>query len=455
MSPDRLRLRDIRSTTPFRLSLLLGSLFLCGIILALVLGYALTARELTARSDRLLQTRADSLLRTPASALPARIRTEIANAPGGFSYFALIGQDGELVAGNIQPGSGVPTGRPFSIAALAGAHGGAHGPLRVLRVRTADGEIIVLGRDISQIHDLRRRLLSILLASGAISILSTLATALLLSTAPLRRVRDLERASRAIAAGDLTVRMPIAGRHDELDQFAATVNLMVEEVAHVVAQVKTATDAIAHDLRTPLTRVRASLHRARQSEGLVGEPAALIASAIADLDLASERFAALLRIAELEASQRRAGLARLDLAPLLLELVELYEPLAEEAGRVLAVEASMLWVEADRGLLFEAIGNLIDNAIKFTRTRVTVRGRDDGGVPLVEIMDDGPGIPPDERGAMIRRFHRAQGASGVEGSGLGLAVVHAIAHLHGIALEFDDAKPGLVARLRFERAWPE
>lgn len=445
MPADRLRLRDVRATTPFRLSLLLGSVFLCGIILALVLGYILTARELTARSDRLLQTRAESLLATPAPALPARIRTEIANAPSGFSYFALIGQDGELVAGNIKPGSGVPTGRPFSVPAVVGAHG----PLRLLRVRTGDGEIVVLGRDISQIHDLRRKLLVILLASGLISAIGTLATAVLLSVAPLRRVHDLEQASRAIAAGDLAVRMPIAGRHDELDQFAATVNLMVEEVAHVIAQVKTATDAIAHDLRTPLTRVRASLHRLRGAEGLAADHAALISSAIADLDTASERFSALLRIAELEASQRRAGLARVDLKPLLIELTELYEPLAEENGKTLAIEAPALWVEADRGLLFEAIGNLIDNAVKFSRTQVIARARDDNGLLVVEVIDDGPGIPIGERGAVIRRFHRAEGASGIEGSGLGLAVVNAIAHLHGIALEFDDANPGLVARLRF------
>lgn len=448
MPSERLRLRDIRATTPFRLSLLLGSLLLGGIVATLVLSYALTARELTARSDRLLVARAAGLLATPPADLPARVRTEIANAPQGFSYFALIGVDGEPVTGNIRLAALPPPGRPFNVDERLGEHG----PLRVLAVRTDHGETIILGRDISQIRDLRHRLLLILLTSGSASALAVLAIALLLSLAPLRRVRDLREASRAIAAGDLSRRMPIAGRHDELDQFAATVNLMVEEVAHVVAQVKTATDAIAHDLRTPLTRVRALLHRARQIEA-PAELTALNDRAVADLDAVIDRFAALLRIAELEASERRSGLAPLDMADLLAEIGDLYEPLAEERGVTLTIAGVPVVVEADRGLLFEAIGNLVDNATKFASSAVTVLTADDGS--YVEVADDGPGIPDDERGAVTRRFHRASGASGVEGTGLGLAVVSAIMHLHGFALELADAHPGLIARIRFYPAAPE
>lgn len=452
MPSDRLRLRDIRRTTPFRLSLLLGALFLAGILATLMLSYVLTARELTARSDRLLFARAAGLLATPAADLPRRVRIEIANAPPGFSYFALRAADGEWVAGNIRVTAAATPGRPFSVAGRIGRHG----PMRVLEVRTRQGETIVLGRDISQIRDLRQRLLFILAVSGLASAAAVLACAVLLSLAPLRRVRDLGRAARAIAAGDLSRRMPIAGRHDELDQFAGTVNLMVDEVTHVIAQVKTATDAIAHDLRTPLTRVRALLHRMRQEPGLSAVQATFADRAVADLDAVIERFAALLRIAELEASERRSGMARIDLSPLLAELAELYEPLAEERGMVLTVEpGAARWIEADPGLLFEAIGNLVDNATKFASARVTLRSGADAHGTLVEVIDDGPGIPEDERGAVTRRFHRAKGASGVEGTGLGLAVVSAILHLHGFALELGDAHPGLVARIRLHATPPE
>lgn len=249
---DRLRFRDVRSTSSFRLSLMFGLLVVAGILVALVSSYVLTAHELTARSDRILRARINLLLATPPAELPARVEAYIAYSVDGIGYFALEGREGEPVAGNMRMPQLPAPGHPLDLPAT-----GTHGPIRVITARTANGETIIVGRDITQIRDLRRRLLLILLASGLASALVTLAAALLLSRRPLRRVRDLQRTSRAIAAGDLAARMPVTDRHDELDQFATTVNLMVEEVAHVIAQVKSATDAIAHDLRTPLTRVRA------------------------------------------------------------------------------------------------------------------------------------------------------------------------------------------------------
>lgn len=444
MRSDRLRWRDVRSTTPFRLTVLLGGLFLIGLWATLAFSYFLTARELTARSDRILYARARDLLATPAAALPRRVMAEIRNAAPGFSYFALESEEGELITGNIKVHEPRKLNEPFNVPARANTHG----PLRVLTVRARTGETLVLGRDISQIQELRGHLLVILVVSGVCGTLLVLSSAVLLSLAPLRRVRDLAEASRTIAAGAFDHRMPIAGRHDELDQFAATVNLMIEEVAHVVGQVKTATDAIAHDLRTPLTRMRASLNRARQVSEADSECTAHVAQAISELDDVLERFGALLRISELEAAGRRSGLRRLDLAPILTQLAELYEPLAEERGVVLgAVLEPLPALEADRELIVEAIGNLIDNATKFATQQVTLRSRLERDHVIVEVVDDGPGIPPDERGAVLRRFHRARGAAGIEGTGLGLAVVSAIVHLHGFSLEFDDAAPGLIARL--------
>jgi signal transduction histidine kinase len=214
-------------------------------------------------------------------------------------------------------------------------------------------------------------------------------------------------------------------------------------VAHVIAQVKTATDAIAHDLRTPLTRVRAALGRLRDGS-LPAESAAAISRAVADLDAVIDRFAALLRLSELEAAGRRAGLSPVALAPLLAELAAMWEPIAEERCIALRLEVvDVPPVEADRELMAEAIGNLIDNAIKYARAAVTIRL-----LPAaVEVLDDGPGVPPEEREAVLRRFHRSRGAAGVEGTGLGLAVVSAILRLHGFALTLADAGPGLVARI--------
>lgn len=444
MRDEPLRWRQVRSTTPFRLTLLLGVIFLAGIWATLGVTYALTAQELTERSDRILFAKARNLLVIDPARLPARIDAEIANATPGMSYFALQGANREPVTGNIRLDTETRPGRPFSLE----RDGLGRGPLRVLTMRTSMGETLVLGRDISQIRDLRARLLQILVTSGIVGTTLVLLSAVALSLPPLRRVRDLERASRRIAAGHLDERMPIAGRNDELDQFAATVNRMVEEVGRVVAQVKSATDAVAHDLRTPLTRVRASLPRALAAYATAAEREQVIESAIADLDHVIERFAALLRVSELEASARRARLGPVELALLITQLAELYRPLAEERGIELVLQAAPLpQIEADRELLFEALANLLDNAIKFAATRACLTvGQADGQIEI-EIADDGPGIPADEREAVLRRFHRARGASGVEGTGLGLALVSAILNLHGFRLVLDDAHPGLAARI--------
>lgn len=453
MRGEPLRWRDVRSTTPFRLTLLLGVIFLAGLWATLAFSYVLTARELTERSDRILFARARSLLAEDASRLPARIDAEIANAAPGFSYFALQSATRETVAGNINLQLPEQPGRPFNLE----ADGRGRGPLRILAVRTGSGETIILGRDVSQIRALRGRLLDILLTSGVIGTLLVLLAASVLSLPPLRRVRDLERASRRIAAGHLADRMPIAGRNDELDQFAATVNRMVEEVGRVIAQVKSATDAVAHDLRTPLTRVRASLYGALASASEAPSPTksehtAIIEDALADLDHVIERFAALLRISELEASAQRARLHPIDPGPLLLQLAELYRPLAEERGIELIIQIAPLpSVEADRELLFEAFANLLDNAIKFGRTSVWLRAHPTGDDAIIEFVDDGIGIADEEKEAVLLRFHRAQGAAGVPGTGLGLAIVSAILHLHGFVLNLSNGHPGLVARVRTSR----
>jgi signal transduction histidine kinase len=215
----------------------------------------------------------------------------------------------------------------------------------------------------------------------------------------------------------------------------------------VIGQVKGVTDAIAHDLRTPLTRVRAQLSRLSREPGAPHE----IGAAIDDLDLVLERFAALLRISELEASGRRQGFGPVDLRALAASVHALYEPLAEDRGvaLTLATDADRT-IEADEQLLFEAVSNLVDNAIKFTppggAVAIAVRSGTVGSA--IEVRDDGPGIAADERTAVLRRFHRGSAAALAPGSGLGLSVVAAIVHLHGFTLDLEDAAPGLRATIR-------
>lgn len=446
MLADRLRFADIRRTSAFRLTAMLGVTFAAGIVLLLGAIYLLTARELTSRSDRILADLAGQVLATPAQALPERIRQENARNEPGLNFFGLISGDGEAIAGRLSTMPARGYDHPVDVEDA----GGGIGPIRLLARRTPNGETLLVGRDISQIRDLRLRMLEILVWSGLAIVLGVGLTAIGLSIGPLRRVRDLQAASRAIAAGDLALRMPIAGRHDELDLFADTVNAMVEDVARTIAQVKGVTDAIAHDLRTPLTRVRAGLHRIAQDDALPPGQRERLVAAVGDLDTVLERFAALLRISELEAGQRRAGFAPVDLGAIAARVGELYEPLAEDGGIALVMDCAPLSVHGDEKLLFEAVSNLVDNAIKFGRKggRVSVVTGDEGEGWLLDVRDDGPGIAADEREAVLRRFHRGSNAAAAPGSGLGLSVVSAILGLHGLRLELLDAAPGLIARIR-------
>jgi len=443
MRGERLRLPDVRRTSVFRLTAILGSLFLIGIIVLLGLIYGLTARELTRRTDFVLHQQ-ERLWRSVAPAeLPGRIAEQVGHGGEALGYVGLLSPEGRRIVGNIGDIAPDASDRPIEIEA-----GANHGPIRLLAIRLAHGETLVVGRDISQIRDLRQRLLIILLASGLVTVACMTAAAIALSLEPQRRVRDLQRSAREIAAGRLDTRMPIAGRHDELDQFAQTVNLMVEDVARLMEQVKGVTDAIAHDLRTPLTRVRAQLHHARHLPVGAADLAGLLASAESDLDLALNRFAALLRISEIEAGARRAAFAPTDVARLLEEIIALYGPLAEEGGVALIADIDAHSdILADRHLLFEAIGNLVDNAIKFSRTTVRISASRRDAAVIVEISDDGPGIAAGERDAALRRFHRGARAAGYPGTGLGLSIAAAILTLHGFSLELGDAAPGLIARV--------
>lgn len=251
-------------------------------------------------------------------------------------------------------------------------------------------------------------------------------------------------------AGELSVRMPIAGRRDELDLFAGMVNAMIEEVERLLGEAKSANDAVAHDLRTPLARVRTLLHRVLQADETAASSRDAISQAMTELDLTLERFRALLRISEIEAQARRAGFRPVDLAEVLRQAIELYEPLAEARGIGLRLRlAEVAPVDGDDKLLFEAVSNLIDNAIKFSPAggEVEIALRPVAGAMEIAIEDRGPGIAPEERQVVLLRFHRGGGAGPVAGSGLGLSIVAAIARLHRVELRLEDNRPGLRAVL--------
>ena len=472
---DPLGMGDVRRTSTFRLTAMLGVVFLVAIFTLLGLIYTLTERQLVARTDRVLALESHTYAEVPADQLLARLRQALGTNTSGLNYLVLTDAQGKVVAGNLAPPRVLRLGEPFDMPASAAQPV----PLRLLAVRTSNGNQLIVGRDITQIEDLRARVVSILVGSGLVASICVAMAAALLSMGPLRRIRHLTAIARRIAAGELSLRMPVSARRDELDLVAETINTMIGEIERLLAQVKGATDAIAHDLRAPLGHIRNRLeaiqrqtlvdYRLASLEGVAADalvpssaaapnPALsnVLAGALDELDLVLARFNAILRISELEATNRRAGFAPLDPMKLVIAVCELFEPLAEERGVRLDMAGSCgQVVEGDERLLFEAISNLVENAIKFVPREgvVTVAVRPPaGGADTpdrvdIEVRDNGPGIPADERLAVLGRFHRGSGASHVPGSGLGLSLVAAITHLHGFDLELLDGDPGLIVRI--------
>jgi signal transduction histidine kinase len=433
----------LRHTTTFRLTVLYGLLFALGTIALLGMVYVRSAGYLTQRVDGILNTEVDALMRSPAAGLRERLVDELALNGTRTNVYGLFSAAGVRIAGNLPalPAALLKSDHPVEIAPTTEFQNSA----RLIAHRLPDGEILVVGRDVSQLQQMRSIITQALTWSGVLILLPGLALGLILSAAPLQRLRRLQAVAQDIARGDLKRRMPVSGRGDELDVFATAVNYMIGEVERLMSEVKGATEVIAHDLLSPLANAALQLRRIQRSD--IHEPQA-IERVAARIEEVRERFRAILRIAELDVRQRRGGFATIDLAEVTGPVCELYQPLAEEAGVRLQVLAERgTTVQGDAKLLFEAVCNLIDNAIKFGGSGCTVQVRSgtDPARPQIIVQDDGPGIPAAERAAVLQRFYRGERSRPVAGSGLGLSVVAAIVRLHEFSLTLEDANPGVRA----------
>ena len=312
--------------------------------------------------------------------------------------------------------------------------------------QTRDGRWLILVRDNGSLFAVTRIILHALLWGVTLTILPGIVGWHLLRRRPLRRIRGIQASAEAIVAGDLTRRLPLSNRRDELDMLATIVNAMLERIERLMNEVKGVCDNIAHDLRTPLTRLRAQLYRMQQQAGEGSPEAAQLDSVLSEADTLMARFRGLLRISELEDRQRRSGFVQLDPVSLLQELHDFYLPLAEEDALVfqLQLPESLPALNGDRALLFEAVANLLSNSIKFTPPggEVILRGVNENGHTRIEVLDSGPGIPAAEREAVFQRFYRAEGGNQQSGFGLGLSIVAAIAGLHGFTLEVGESELG-------------
>jgi signal transduction histidine kinase len=255
-------------------------------------------------------------------------------------------------------------------------------------------------------------------------------------------------------AGDFARRLPEAGTGDELDRLTATINAMLARIEALMAALRQVTNDVAHDLRGPLARLRQRLEGALAAPREPAADAATLEAALSELDQVLATFAAMLRIAQVEAGVRRGAFAPLDLSALVAAVAEAYAPVAEDQGAELVAEvAPGQRITGDAALLRQLLANLIENALAHGGAAVRIRVRLRPG-PVLEVADDGPGIPPEERAKVLRRFYRLDRSRGTPGTGLGLALVAAVAALHDARLSLGDAGPGLRVTLDLGAADP-
>ena len=355
----------------------------------------------------------------------------------------------KLVTGNLDrwPATVQQTGTFFELPVT---RAGMRSLARVQAYDLPGGFHLLIGRDVVVRSQLRQLLTDALL--WALLIVGALATvgALVVRGLFHRTLANVSATAAAIAGGDLTQRVRLSGRGDEFDQLAEVINDMLDRISRLMEGVRQVSNAIAHDLRTPIARARTRLEDAMLHAETPVELRSAIERATADLDGIVMIFQALLRIAEIESGSQRAAFARVDLTAPLASVVELYDAVAEEQSVTLSASLpDRLPMFGDAALIQQAVANLVDNAVKFSPAGGTVAlsaRRLPSGLEIV-VADHGPGIPQDERAKATQRFYRGETARHTPGSGLGLALVQAVAQLHGGSLRLEDAEPGLRAVL--------
>ena len=442
--------RLLRSAA-FRLAVMQALLFaLMALTLFLVSWFA--ARHYI--ENQLRQTITDEfseVIAHPPAQRAASIQRSLAQIPRGAYDYSLFDAHRTLVVGDIleEPVVGWST-----IEQHEGVRSGKDVVRRILVYGAVqeDGRVVVVGRDLASVDELDALLKRVFTWAGLAAVVLALAGGMVTAGGYLRRVEAIAAAASRIAAGDLAARVSVTGRGDEFDRLAVSLNSMLERIQSLVEGLRQVSNDIAHDLRTPLTHMRQRLEAAMEEATSVESYSKACERALADADSVLDTFAALLRIAKVEARQRREGFADIDLSRLLGHLVEDYRPVLEDEERVLSAEIQPgVHVRGDALLLTQMFVNLLENALHHTPigTAVTLKlVSAEPGCQII-IQDAGPGIPAQERTRVLKRFVRLDAARSTRGSGLGLALVAAVADLHDIALTLGDAAPGLRVQLDF------
>ena len=449
-------------TTTFRLALIYLGLF--GISALALLGYLYfaTAGFMTQQTEETIQAEIEGLAEQYNNQGIQRLRQVIAQRseaqPNRASIYLLIDPLGRRIAGNLDiwPPEAKWGEEGWLTFAVAVRPDGVHVENRRAVAQRfwltgpAGRYHLLVGREVEDRLQLQTKIKHALSWGVGLTLLLGLAGGLLMSRGLLRRVDAINRTTEQIMAGDLSQRISLkAARGDEFDQLASNLNAMLDQIERLLEGMQRVTDNIAHDLRTPLNRMRSRIEVALLGDAKDETLRPVLEQTLADAETMIGTFNALLDIARAEAGSERAALERVTLSDLIRDMADFYRPLAEEKNQTISV-ASLpdIDLQANRHLLSQALANLLDNAIKYTPEGGDIElSLDDG--PVITVADSGPGIPIEDREHVLERFVRLDETRTTPGNGLGLSLVKAVAKLHGAALILGDNEPGLRVSLDF------
>ncbi len=443
---------DAFRTSTFRNSALASGVFVASSMALFAFIYWQTTAYESDRIDRTVGHEAAIIAREKPEDLARDLQAQFASDLHRLSFAAMFTPDGRPLAGDLAAyPAELPMDGLLHVATVRRQTFGAASEERVTATarRLPDGRVVVVGRSRRDLQHLRLLVARALTLGLVPALVLALAAGTWASRRALSRISAFRTTLDRIMDGDLHERIPVGPAKDDFDILAGSVNHMLEQMERLLVEVRGVGDGIAHDLRTPLARMRARLEGGRRRASTLGELDDVAARAIADLDQCFGTITALLRIGELEGTRRRSGFAEVDLSAIAEEAAELYQPMAElrDLRFTLAAPPGQS-VFGDRDLVFEVCANLVDNAIKFAPAGGAVSIRLLAGPgPILRVTDSGPGIPVAEREAVLQRFYRSPATAHVAGSGLGLSLVAAILRLHGFGLRMSSVEEGFAVEV--------
>src|SRR3954454_2887235 len=445
--------RFLRSTG-FRFALLHTLVFVVSVVaIGWVAEFSVTT-ALERQARQRVETEAATLVlereREGWQGLRAAIETRLGMREHRLRYAVLDARGGMILGDHLLAAYAAPSGAGAMTRSVSE---GSFDQIFVATRPLADGSRLVIADDLKSVEDVEDVLSNAFLIALGLALALGLGAGALLTRALLRRVEAVTRTAEAIIAGDLSQRIALSGSSDDFDRLSSTLNTMLDRIAGLMENLRQVTNDIAHDLRTPLSRLRQGLEDARLRTSGACDCEIAFERAISEADGLLDTFSALLHIAQVESGARRVAFRPVDLSEVVRAVAEAYEPAAEDGGRFLetAITDGLL-VQGDRELLVQLFANLVENTLHHTPpgTRIALGVERGGrGEALATVADNGPGIPEGERSRVLQRFYRLERSRTTPGNGLGLSLVAGVVEVHRATLELADNRPGLKVIVRF------